>query len=188
MFEELRRGLRDAMSRASSPSEGRKVVAMMKQALVDAKVYIADLREATERTRTRLAAERQALETAQRRGRMAADINDAETVRVAREYEQKHGERASVFERKLAAQEEELSLAERELAEMSAQFKSAAAGGAGAGSMPSSGQMDAVAEGAAAEAAAAAEPDAGLKRDIDRAAREARADAMLAELKRRMGK
>jgi hypothetical protein len=175
MFEELKQRLRDAMSRASSP-EGRAALALMREALVGARVAVRELHEAIEETRRRLGGERDALETVRRRGRLAADINDAETVRIATEYERRHAERVAILERKLAAQEEELSLAERELDEMTRQMRGVAAGvpPGGGPTIP--------------EAAPEPDPDAELQRTIDRQTREAQAERMLAELKRRMGK
>jgi hypothetical protein len=178
VFEQLRQRLQDALNRAASPAEGRAALALMREAIIEAKVAVRELRSGVEETKRRLVAEREALETVRRRGRLAADINDAETVRVAAEYERRHGERVAVLERKLTAQEAEVALAERELADMTGQLKLAAAGaglGAGAAEVPDDGAGNAGA-------------DADLRRNIDRTAREAHADQLLAELKRRMGK
>ena len=168
------------MNRASSPAEGREVLALMRDAIIQAKVAVRELRSGVEETRKRLAAERDNLETVRRRGRLAAEINDAETVRVAAEYERRHAERAAVLERKLAAQEAEVTLAEQEVADMTARLKAAGAGIGPAGNAARVPEADPAAEAAAA--------DADLRRHIDRSAREAQADQLLAELKRRMGK
>lgn len=183
MFEQLRQRLHDAMARASSP-EGREALARMREAIIQAKVAVRELRSGVEETRRRLAAEREALETVRRRGRLAAGINDAETVRVAAEYEHRHGERVAVLERKLTAQEAEVTLAEQELADMTAQLKAAGAGigpAGGAARVPDGGVEGSDPEGPGAG-------DDALRRDLDRSAREAQADQLLAELKRRMGK
>lgn len=180
MFEDLRQRLREAMSRASSP-EGRAALALMREALVSAKVAVRELHEALAGTRERLAAERGALETVRRRGRMAAEINDAETVRVAAEYERRHVERIAVLERKLESQQAELTLAERELEEMTTQMKSVGAG------VPPGGAPTAE-PGSATPSADAREADAELRRTIDRQTKESQAEQMLAELKRRMGR
>jgi hypothetical protein len=176
MFEELKQRLRDAMSRASTPGEGRAALSLMREALVSARVAVRELHEGTDETRRRRGAEREALETVRRRLRLAGEIGDAETVRVATEYERRHIERVGVLERKLEAQEAELSLAEREIEEMTRQFKAAAAG------VPPPGEARAVPD-APGDGA-----DAELRRSIDRSAREAEAQRMLDELKRRMGK
>jgi len=185
MFEGMRQAWRDAMSRASSPSEGRAVLAMMREALVEAKVSVAQVRSALDKTRAQLARERAEVETARRRGRMAAEIRDEETVRVAERYAVKHEERVAMLERKLESQTAELALAEQELAEMAGQYQEMASGGRGAvGSTPS-----------ATESPLPESPDAslesdlaGLRRSADRSAREADAERRLEELKRRMGR
>jgi len=179
MFERLKETLRDALSRASSP-QGRAALAQMRDALVQAKVGLGDLRHGIDRTRSRLEAERAELETVRRRGKLAAGIDDRETVRIAEQYERRHGERVAVLEKKLAAQEEELALAEHEIDEMTAQLKAAHAGVMPPEAAPTPAMPDPLDE----ERAAA---DA-LRRDIDRAARDANAQRQLEELKRRMGK
>jgi hypothetical protein len=178
MFERLKETLRDALSRASSP-QGRAALAQMRDALVQAKVGLQDLRDGMDRTRARLAAERAELDTVRRRGKLAADIDDRETVRIAEQYERKHADRVSVLEKKLAAQQEELALAEHEIDEMTAQLRAAHVG-AVPPDVPPVTPPDPLEEGKA-------ETDA-LRRDMDRAAREATAQRQLDELKRRMGK
>jgi hypothetical protein len=179
MFERLKETLRDALSRASSP-QGRAALAQMRDALVQAKVGLADLRQGVDRTRARLAAERAELDTVRRRGKLAADIDDRETVRIAEQYERKHGERVVVLEKKLVAQQEELALAEHEIDEMTSQLRAAYVGVVPPDVAPPPTTPDPF-------EAARAESDA-LGRDIDRAARAASAQRQLDELKRRMGK
>lgn len=166
------------MSRASTPAEGRAVLAMMRDALVEAKMGLQETRAALEATRAQLELERRELETVRRRGRLAADIRDAETVAVAAQFERRHAERAQVLAQKLAAQESELELVEREVEEMTAQYKTMAMGADAAGPAASG----------APTSAPGPDPDAALRRAVDRAAREADAERQLAELKRRMGK
>jgi hypothetical protein len=178
MFERLRETLRDALSRASSP-QGRAALAQMRDALVQAKVGLQDLREGLDRTRARLAAERGELDTVRRRGKLAADIDDRETVRIAEQYERKHAERVAVLEKKLVAQQEELALAEHEIDDMTAQLRAAHVG-----AVPPD-----VAPVAPPDPLEDAKPETdALRRDLDRAAREANAQRQLDELKRRMGK
>src|SRR5215210_307284 len=116
------------MSRASSSEDGRAALATMREALIEARAGVSALRAGVEETRAQLVVERAELTTVQRRRRLAAEIGDAETVRVAEQFERRHTERVSVLERKLSAQEAEVALAERETAEMAAQLKAAAAG------------------------------------------------------------
>jgi hypothetical protein len=176
MFERLRQSLRDAMSRASSPEEGRAVLAMMRDALVQARMGVHEVRDALRESRAQLAHEQKELATVRRRRDLAAGINDSETVEVADRFEKRHAERIGVLERKIEAQESELALAERELEEMNAQYSAMrAAGGATINPPPSAG------EGLGAESDT-------LRRDMDRAAREAEAERQLSELKRKMGR
>jgi hypothetical protein len=85
-------------------------------------------------------------------------IGDAETVAVAERFERHHEERCTVLAKKCEAQEAELSLAEREIVEMTAELKYAMSG--------------------ATPPPGASTPDAA---DMD-------AELRLADLKRRMGK
>ncbi len=160
------------MSRASNPAEARAVLSMMRDALVEAKVAVSSLRAELAETRARLVHEQNELATVQRRGKMATDIRDEETARIAAQYEKRHTERIQVLERKLQAQEAELLLAEQEMAEMRAQMKGAglAAPDISAPDVPPP------------------EPQDELRRAVDRVAREAEAERQLAELKRRMSK
>lgn len=182
MFEQLKQRMRDVLDRANTPADPRAMVALMRDAVVEAKIAVREMREQLEDTRKRLARERDELETVRRRGRLAAQIEDAQTMKVAADYERKHGERVEVLERKLAAQEAELTLAEREVEEMTRELKSRAAG------VPGGGAAAEVGEGSPFPPDDPLDTDAGLRGDIDRAARETRAAEMLAELKRRMGK
>ena len=153
-----------------------------------------DLRKGVEETKARLKREHSELETVRRRKQLAQGINDAETVKVAERYEKQHTERASLLERKLETQEAELAMVEREVGEMNAEFKLAAAG---ANPGVSAGATDPTDPDKAAEAAVdeAMGDNAGLRSEIDGMARarrradaETAADEKLAALKRRMGK
>lgn len=176
MFENLRQSIREAMDRATSPMEGRAVLALMREALVEARMGLDDLRKGVDQTRKRLAAERAELETTRRRAGLASSINDRETVEIAARYERQHLERVAVLEQKLVAQEAELSMVEREVEEMTRQFKAA---GAGVG--------EPVAKVTAEDPSEDEQLDR-LRRAADRNARDADAERRLAELKRRMGK
>ena len=154
----------------------------MREAVVDAKVAVAETQEALARTEREVGLERQRLADAERRGRLAGEIQDQETVTVAERFAAKHRERLGVLERKLATQREELALAQRELDEMQSQLKRAER------DRPA---MEA--QRSAQEAAAGTEPgldlqDELLKSDMDRAAREATAARQLEELKKKMRK
>lgn len=189
MFERLRDALRAALDAATPPGDLRDLARQMREAMVDAKVAVEEMRGALGRTDAELTAERQRLADAERRGRLAAEIQDQETVQVAERFAAKHRERAGVLERKLAAQREELALAERDLVDMQGQLKSAdrgaPAGGDGASSTEQAWRD--------LQAAGGARPEVDLqnellKADIDRAARERTADEQLDLLKKKIRK
>ncbi|MCC6429416.1 MAG: hypothetical protein IT354_00820 [Gemmatimonadaceae bacterium] len=185
MFEQFRDSFR-ALSDRLAPEERRRVTASMRDALMHAKLGIADLTTAVRATETRLSGERAELETIRRRQGLAAQIGDTETVAIAEKFAAQHAERVSVLESKLMVQQQELTMAEREYDEMSSQLRQAMSGFAPGG--PS------------ADTAAAREVDALLSDEPlpgddaappvrrTRAEKEADAESRLADLKRRMGK
>ena len=77
-----------------------------------------ELDDAIAETRQRLAHENEQVKVCVRREKMAEEIGDTETARVAAEYRERHGERASVLRQKLDALEAERGLCRRDLAEM----------------------------------------------------------------------
>jgi len=154
----------------------------MREAVVDAKVAVAEIQEAITRTEREIASERQRLADAERRGRLAGEIQDQETVTVAERFAAKHRERLGVLERKLAAQREELALAQRELDDMQTQLKVAATAQPGT----EKAWRDIEEAGGAREGTDLR--DELLKSDLDRAAREAAAARQLEELKKKMRK
>jgi hypothetical protein len=185
VFDEVRQALRDLVRGNVPPAERREMLALMRDTLVRARMGVEDLRASLEVTRRRVTAERNEVETVRRRKALAEGIGDAETVTIAERFEMQHLERLVVLEKKQSAQESELDLVERELAEMTQQFKAAAAG-VGSGMQ---------AEGVTAPDGGVPDERRDLEREIDtigraqrRAAAEADADLRLADLKRRMGK
>ncbi len=186
MFDSFRQSLNDLMDRATPPEERRAVLTRMKQTLVQARMGLDDLRGGVAITRQRLGAETKELETMRRRKAAATTINDAETIALSEKYEVTHAARADVLRRKLDAQEAELAMVEREVAEMTAELKQAMTGGATTESLTDDGlaEADAVLD---SSTHVADEIDA-LGRAGRRSAREAEAEQRLAELKRRMGK
>lgn len=195
MFESLRKSLDDLLSRSTPPEERRQIVSRMRDTIVQAKVGLQDLRDGLEKSRHRLEAERRELHTVQRRKRLAEQINDIETVRLATQYEQLHSERVQVLTRKLEAQESELALAERDVAQMMTELRNAASGIAPAGDRGGSAAgvnaaMDEIESelGGGAQSSGLRDEIEGLTRDRARADREADAARRLEELKRRMGK
>jgi hypothetical protein len=184
VFERLLDAFQAALD-AASPSDLRDLTARMREAVIEAKVGVREVREAVARTEAELGAERQRLADAERRGRLAGEIQDKETVEVAERFAAKHRERIDVLERKLAAQRDELALAERELGEMQGQLERAAKARPGAAGVEQAWRD--------LQAAGGTRPgvdprDELLKSDMDRAQRDAEAQRQLEELKKRMRK
>ena len=193
MFESLRKSRDDLLSRSTPPEERREIVSRMRDTLVQAKVGLQDLRDALEKTKRRLEAERRDLDTVQRRRRLAEQINDAETVRLATQYEQMHSERLAVLTRKVEAQESELALAERDVAQMMTELRQAASGipsGTPRGQAAVNAAMDEIESelGGGPKGESLRDEIDGLSRSRTRADHEADAARKLEELKRRMGK
>jgi hypothetical protein len=186
LFERLRTALHAALDAATPPGDLRDLTRQMQEAVVEAKVAVRGTEDTVVRTERELGEERQRLADAERRGRLAAEIQDRETVDVAQRFVAKHRARVGVLEHKLAALREELALAQRELADMQAQLVRAAR------DRPVT-EAERSAERAWRDLATAggARPatdgrDELLQSELDRAAREAAADRQLQELKKKL--
>jgi phage shock protein A len=188
LFERLRDAFRAALDAATPPTDLRQLARDMHEAVVEAKVAVVEMREALVRTEREVALEQQRLADAERRGRLAGEIQDQETVAVAARFAAKHRERAGVLERKLATQREELALAERDLTEMQTALKTA-----DRDRLATEGDRSTERAWRDVQSAGGARPgmdlqDELLKSEMDRAAREAAAGRQLEELKKRMRK
>ncbi len=185
MFENLRQSLKDLASGAVPPAQRGAAIAHMRATLVQARVGIADIAAAVESTKSRLTAEQAELETVRRRKAQAAQIGDSDTVAIAEQFEQKHAGRVDVLARKLAVQQDELQLAETEVASMITDLKAVSAGvGSGLGERTPGREADDILN----EAQDLQRDIDGLARQRARQNREADAEERLAELKRRMQK
>ena len=188
MFKRLRDALEAALAAATPPADLYDLAARMREAVIEARAGVARMREALEASERELEALGREIETAARRRELAAGIEDRETVAVAERYLGKQRERAAVLEKKVAAQREELALAVRDVAEMTAQLEEVTKRRGGLeGERSARGAWDALGRAGMDRPELDAEQEA-LKSRLDRAAREADADAKLEELKRRMGK
>lgn len=160
----------------------------MREVVVETKVAVQEMGEALAQTERELALERQRLADAERRGRLAGEIQDQETVGVAERFAAKHRERAGVLERKLATQREELALAERDLVEMQAELKAAQRDRPAAEGDRSTERAWRDVQGAGGARPGMDLQDELLKSEMDRAEREAVAGRQLEELKKKMRK
>jgi hypothetical protein len=185
VFDSFRSSFDDLIARATKPEERRTIAARMKDTLIQARLGLDDMRSGLDTARHQLAAEERELETVRRRKQLAEGISDAETVGIATKYEEMHVERVAVLRRKIEAQEAELSLAEREVGQMTAELKAVMSGAdPRANARPT---LDAADDPTASTSALRDEIDA-LDRARARAEAEANADRRLEELKRKMGK
>ena len=141
MFDEIRQAFRELLHGNVTPEGRRELISVMKDTLVQARLAMDDLRDSVEATRKRVEREKADLDTVRRRKGLAQGVGDAETVKVAERFEAQHAERVAVLEQKLVAQESELALVERDVAEMKEQLKAALAG---VGSGMRSGTIDAM--------------------------------------------
>jgi hypothetical protein len=183
VFDNLRRSFDELISRATKPEERRAIAARMKDTLIQARLGLDDMRAGLDKARRQLTAEARELETVRRRKQLAEGINDKETVDLAAKYEQMHAERVDIMQRKVEAQEAELSLAEREVGTMSAELRQVL-GGAAMPNVPPATDADL---GLSSDPTLRDEIDS-LSRARTRQDRDAEADRRLEELKRRMGK
>lgn len=191
-----------------------RLIGAMREELVETKLRIPEL-EALMKSQLRQAdEEKEKAEVADRRARKAEEIGDAETVEVARRFEAQHRQRMEVLVMKAEATRAELLQHRDEVEQMTAQLKEAIARRDSLGiqarrakavegrasrydAADAFDRMAERVEGAADLDDATREVDEALdpllderfKRDptLDRAHREAEAERMLRELKRRMG-
>jgi hypothetical protein len=183
VFESVKARL-ERFFRDNTRSDPRARAAALREALLEAKVGLGTMRDALAATERELASERQQLAAAERRGRLAAELPDPETVALAERFTSRHRERVGVLERKLVVQRDELLLVEREVAEMLAEYRAAHPGN-------SSQSIDAAWRDL--EAAGASRPGSALDEDTppgagDERLREQAIEAQLAFLKRKFRK
>ncbi|HSG08184.1 MAG TPA: hypothetical protein VLA36_07495 [Longimicrobiales bacterium] len=134
MFENLRNAFREAienfnkeLDRDQVPGAVDRLLAGMRDEVADAKVRIRELEDQIARADAEATREKTAASTARRRGKLAADIDDTETVQLAEQYVQRHEERQRILEQKSAALRQELAIRRKEVEEMLAQVKDAQA-------------------------------------------------------------
>jgi len=187
MFEKLKAALERALEAATPPPDLGEIAARMRDAVIGQKAAVKGLEIELAKSEELLTLQRAELATAQRRRDAAAAINDAETVGVAEKFIARLTERTLVLEKKAGAQREELALAQGDLTEMTAQLQEAAR------KSPRAAERSADAAWQGLGQAGMDRPETDLEHELlkgrmERAAREAQADAKLDELKKRMGR
>jgi hypothetical protein len=183
VFESVRARL-EKLFREHSRSDPRAYLAGLREALIEAKVGVSAMRSALAATERELSIERRQLADAERRGQLAAELPDTETVLLAERFAVRHRERVAVMERKLVVQRDELVLAEREVAEMLSQIRAG---------RPGLGDESIAAAWRDLEAAGGDRPDTApdderLRAEADRKLKEQAVEAQLTFLKNKLGK
>jgi hypothetical protein len=182
VFDGLKARL-DRLLRDRGGSDPRAYAAGLREALVEARLGITEMRRALAAAEAELESERKQLADAERRGRLAAAVPDAETVAIAERFAGRHRERILVLERKVVVQRDELALAEREVQEMTAQWRSASRGGPRSESLD-----DAWRDLEAAGGSRSTDESDQISADLDRRKREQAVEAQLEYLKKKMGR
>ncbi len=125
MFDNLRHAFREAvdnfkdeLGRDDVPDAVSRLLREMKREAADTKAEIRRLEEAIRGAMKGAEKEKEKGKTCRRREKMALDISDEETARVACEYAEKHEHRRSVLQHKALALKEELDMREEEFGEM----------------------------------------------------------------------
>jgi hypothetical protein len=184
MFEGLKARMERFFADATPPADRRAQAGALRSAIIEAKVAVVAMRDALTASERQVEIERRQAEDAERRGKLAGNIGDLETVAVADKYAARHRERLAMVERRIAVQREELLLAERELAEMTEALRGAPADAAGDSVRDAWRDL---------ESAGGVNPDTDVKDEMlqlemDQARRKAAVDEQLAFLKKKMGK
>ncbi len=138
MFDNLRQAFREAVDnfkeevgRDDVPEAVGRLLREMKREAADTKAEIRRLEEAIRGALDRAEKEKSEGKTCRRREKMALEISDEETARVAREYAEKHEHRRGVLEHKALALKEELDMRQEEFGEMVEAIKAAEKNSAG---------------------------------------------------------
>jgi multidrug resistance efflux pump len=175
-LDELRARLANLLANQGPSSDRRAYLSGLNAALVDFKVAASESRKSLVGAERELASETQQLSDAERRGRLAGEIGDVETARIAGEFAARHRERGGILERKIAVIREEIAYVEREYQALAAQYQSARQGLGTSGSSP------------APEPALSDREFDLLKARADREATEAAVQAQLQHLKKKLNK
>lgn len=183
MFESVKARL-EKLLRDHSRSDPRAYMAGLREALLEAKVGVATMQSALVVTERELVVEQRQLADAERRGRLAAEVPDPETVTLAERFAARHRERIAVLERKLTVQRDELSLAQREVEEMLGQYRTGTRS-TGADSIQAAWRD---LESAGGDRADSASDEERLRTETDSKLKEKAVEAQLAFLKKKLGR
>jgi phage shock protein A len=113
------------VSRRDPEDQVADLLSAMRREMVEARAALPTYEASARAAAAELARERQALEDAVRRGGLAEKINDAETVRIAAEFAERHRRRVAVLEEKVRATRAEHELRAQEAQDMMRRYKEA---------------------------------------------------------------
>lgn len=102
-----------------------ELLGAMRREMVQARAQLPLYEDAVRGAEAELARERRALDDAVRRGGLAEKIGDAETVRIAGEFAERHRRRVAVLEEKVRAAKAEQELRAQEVQDMMRRYKEA---------------------------------------------------------------
>lgn len=187
MLDGLRARLEKLLADHTPPGDPRARATALHAAVLEARVAVGAMREALAATEQALLVERRQLEDSERRGQLAAKIPDPETVAVAERFAERHRERAGVLERKVALQRDELTLTERDLEQLGAEYRSARQG-TEPGRTPAQEAAWRDLEAAGGTRPETDMADELLRSRLDRAHLDRAVDAQLEHLKKKLGK
>jgi phage shock protein A len=125
LFRQTWSSFRTELGRREPEDQVAELLGMMRREMVDARAALPGMDETVAVVEAELARERRALGDCERRATLAERIGDAETVRVAREFADRHREHLAVLEKRRDAAVAERDLARREVQQMSARYKEA---------------------------------------------------------------
>lgn len=187
VFEGLKARLEKLLADHTPAADPRARAATLHAALLEAKVAVGTMRDALAATERALAGEQRQLEDAERRGRLAAEVPDPETVQVAERFAERHRERVGVLQKKVALQREELALAERDIEQLTTEYRASRMGTEGARTPQQEAAWRDI------EAAGGARPETDVEGDllrsqINRTQLDAAVEAQLEHLKKKLGK
>jgi phage shock protein A len=113
------------MGRREPEDDVAGLLGAMRREMVDARAALPLYEDHHRAAEAELAREQRALDDAVRRGGLAEKINDAETVRVAAEFAERHRKRVAVLQEKVRAARAERELRVQEVDDMMRRYKEA---------------------------------------------------------------
>jgi len=113
------------LGRREPEDEVAGLLGAMRREMVDARATLPVYGEAVRAAEAELLREQRALDDAVRRGGLAERIGDAETVRIAAEFAERHRRRVAVLQEKVRAARAEQELRAQEVDEMMRRYKEA---------------------------------------------------------------